>query len=78
MSVSEQATMVTIPGIGEHLFSQSLVNELLVSIVATLIGSRDAFVILMEAVMGPKTIIESVWLLFASGRVCDGCGWTTL
>ena len=70
--------MVTIPGVGKHLLSQSLVNELLIGIAATLIGSRDAFVILMEAIMGPKTIIESVWLRFASGRVCDGCGWTTL
>lgn len=58
LTVGEETAMITIPGVIQHLFSEGIIDLLLVCIPATL-RNIITFAIYVEAIMRPKAVVKS-------------------
>jgi len=79
LSVGKETAVIALPGVVKNLGSESLVNNLLVS-VRTLFGVFDSDIVLinLELVVGPKTVVECVRLFLSSSRIYDDGGGPSL
>ena len=77
LTICKKTAVISCPRILKDLFSERFINHSLIRIVATILSNREALVILV-AIMGPKTVIERIWFFLASSWIENNCGRTFL
>jgi hypothetical protein len=70
--------MIAFPGIIKHLLTKSLIDDLLISIVATWLWGHVSIFCSIKIIMAPEGIIEGIRLFSSSLVVEDDGGWAFL